>query len=156
MNDHPLVHLISQYLADKDIRKESFDLYQTILKQYISYLKDKHILYPKTSDVKNYITWKKTQGYSVRWIYHQISTVKGLYQYLSLNQKRLSLPELFANDIIEAMINERIKRKLSKPILNAQEAKQIILKTKEKRKYIWHYRDHAMIYLMITTGLRSV
>ena len=50
----------------------------------------------------------------------------------------------------------RIKNRKSKPILTIEQAKHLILYTKNNRKYIWHYRDHAMVYLMITTGLRSV
>lgn len=52
--------------------------------------------------------------------------------------------------------NERIKYHINKPILTIEQAKQLILHTKNNRKSIWHYRDHAIIYLMITTGLRSI
>jgi hypothetical protein len=53
MNTHPLELLISQYLAEKDITRGSWELYNTILKQYTSYLKDHQILYAKKSDVIN-------------------------------------------------------------------------------------------------------
>jgi site-specific recombinase XerD len=156
MNTHPLELLISQYLAEKDITRGTFDLYNIILKQYTLYLKEHQILYAKTSDVKNYREWKRNQGYSVRWIYHQISAIKGLYRYLSFNQKRLELPLEYAYDITESIKNEHIKSGISKPILTIDQAKHLILCTKRIRKYIWHYRDHAMVYLMITTGLRSI
>jgi integrase/recombinase XerD len=29
----------------------------------------------------------------------------------------------------------------------------MILQTQKRRKYVWHYRDHAIIYLMLTSGL---
>jgi len=51
--------------------------------------------------------------------------------------------------------NERIRPAITKPVLSVAEAKQIILHTKQNRRSIWHYRDHAIIYLMITSGLRS-
>jgi len=156
MNNHPLEALVSQYLAEKDICLGTFELYNTILKQYTLYLREHQILYAHTSDVINYLEWKRNQGYSVRWIYHQISALKGFYRYLKLNQKRLDLPEAYDSDITDPIKNERIKTQVSKPILTLEQAKQMILTTKSMRKYIWHYRDHAMIYLMITTGLRSV
>lgn len=156
MNTHPLESLIRQYLSEKDITKGTLELYKTVLKQYTLYLKAHEILYAKTIDVINYREWKRDQGYSTRWIYHQISALKGLYRYLSINQKRLDLPVEYAHDITESIKNEQIKNRKPKPILTINQAKHLILFTKNNRKYIWHYRDHAMIYLMITTGLRSI
>jgi len=156
MNNHPLELLIRQYLAEKDITRGTWELYNTVLKQYTLYLKEHQIMYAKTSDVINYLEWKRNQGYSTRWIYHQISAIKGLYQNLRFNQKRLGLPEEYVFDITESIKNVRIKNRISKPILTIEQAKHLILCTKNNRKYIWHYRDHAMVYLMITTGLRSI
>jgi len=156
MNNHPLEQLITEYLAEKDITKGSYDLYDTILKQYVSYLKDHDIIYATTQDVINHIEMKTSQGYSHRWIYHQISAIKNLYSYLSLNQKRLNLPAEYEVDITVSIKNVKIHQKTPKTILTTEQTKQLILKTKENRKYIWQYRDHAIIYLMLTTGLRGV
>jgi len=156
MHHHPLEDLIEQYLAEKDICLGSYELYYIILKQFTTYLKDHQILYATTIDVINYREAKRNQAYSVRWIYHQISTLKGLYQYLSFNQKRLGLPEEYAFDITESIKNEHIIMEDSKPFLTIEQAKHLILTTQKMRKYIWHYRDHALIYLMIPTGMRSV
>ena len=156
MKNHPLKLLIKQYLAEKDITRGTFELYNTVLKQYILYLIDHQILYAKTTDVINYLEWKRSEGYSSRWISHQITAIKGLYRYLSLNQKRLNLPEEYAFDITETIKNVRIKKGLSKPILTIDQAKHLLVCTKKNRKYIWHYRNYAIIYLMITTGLRSI
>jgi integrase/recombinase XerD len=156
MNTHPLESLIREYLAEKDITVGTWELYHTVLKQYTLYLSEHEILYAKTSDVMNYVQWKRKQGYSAGWIYQQISAIKGLYRYLRFNQKRLDLPVVYAVDITESIKNVRINDAISKPILTIDQAKHLILSTKNNRKYIWHYRDHAMIYLMITTGIRSI
>ena len=148
--------MIEAYLAEKDITKGTLDLYRTILKQYTSYLTTHRVLHAKTRDVVNYLAWKKDQGYSTRWMYNQISAIKGFYRYLKRNQTRLGLPVEYAHDITESIKNVRIKKGLSKPVLTIEQAKHIILTTKDSRKHIWHYRDHALVYLMITTGLRSV
>lgn len=156
MDFHPLESLALRYLEERDIARRSRELYETILKQYILHLKDHQISYAKTCDVVDYLEQKRNQGYSTSWIYQQISVIKGLYRYLSSNQKRLGLPVEYTHDITESIKNERMKKGISKPILTISQAKQLILCTKNKRKYIWHYRDHAMLYLMITTGMRSI
>jgi site-specific recombinase XerD len=156
MNHHPLEDLSEQYLAQKDIKKESFDLYEIILRQYIEYLKKNHVIYAKTSHIKSFIKLKKRKGYSPSWIHHLIVVIKGFYKYLSLNQMRLKIDEVYAYNIALDIKNEPLRKGLSKDVLSASQAKALILKTKENRRYIWHYRDYAIIYLMITTGMRSV
>ncbi|CCV65095.1 phage integrase [Paracholeplasma brassicae] len=156
MSFHPLFQLIEDYLTDKDMTKESFDLYQTILKQYTNYLKNNQIEFAKTSDVTKYIKSIKDKGYSVSWINLQLTAIKGLYRYLSDNQRRYDLPLEYAFDITLSIKNEQSSRENNRPLLTIEQAKQLIIKTKENRRYIWHYRDHAMIYLMLTTGIRGV
>jgi site-specific recombinase XerD len=156
MNKHSIESLILNYLAEKDITSGTYDLYIRILKQYTKYLIDNQIVFAKTRDIINYLEWKRGQGYTTHWLYHQTTAIKGLYRYLSSNQKRLKLPEEYAQNITESIKNERINHKVSKPILTIEQAKKLLLFTKNNRKYIWHYRDYAIFYLMITTGLRSV
>lgn len=148
--------LIQRYLSEKDITKGTKELYTTILKQYTQYLKEHQIRFATTNDVIDYREWKRAGGYSSRWIYHQVNTLKGLYRYLALNQQRLDLPLQYSTDICEPIKNERIREGNQRAYLTLSQAKTMILCTKDKRKYIWQYRDHAMLYLMITTGLRSV
>ena len=156
MTNHPLEFLAKEYLSEKDITHESYDLYNTILKQYINYLENKHILYASTQDVCDYINQLKQGGYSDAWIYNQISVIKGLYHYLSTHQQRLALPKIYIDDVTESIQNIHVKKAIKKPVLSIKQARQLLLCTKRNRKYIWHYRDHAMISLMITTGMRSV
>lgn len=156
MQTHSLEPLIELYLSEKDMTKGSYDLYEIILKQFLSYLKEHYITYANKEDIMNYIEMKKSNGYSNRWIYHQISTIKGLYRYLSFNHKRLGLPPEYEVNITVSIKNVKIHQQSSKPILTAEQAKQLIIKTKENRKTIWQYRDHAIIYLMLTTGLRGI
>jgi integrase/recombinase XerD len=153
---HPLESLIQEYLSQKDITKHSMELYRTILKQYTKYLQVHQIHFAKTTDVMSYLEWKRSFGYSSQWMYHQISTIKGLYQYLRIHCSRLDLPKEFAFDITEAIPHEKITPRHSKAVLTIDQAKQLLFTLKNNRKYIWHYRDYAIVYLMITSGLRSV
>ena len=95
-------------------------------------------------------------GRSTYSVHVQISALKGLYRYLRLNQKRLNLPAEYAYDIMASVKDERIKPHIKKPILTVKQAKQLILHTQTTRTYLWHYRDHAIMYLMITSGLRPI
>lgn len=156
MKNHPLEAIISLYLSEKDITRGTMELYSTILKQYSIYLSDNQILYAKTSDVLRYIEWKRSQGYSTSWIFNQIAAIKGLYRYLSQNQKRLGLPVEYSKDITEPIRNFQVKNRQLKSYLSIEQAKQLIETTKTNRRYIWQYRDYALIYLMLTTGLRSI
>ena len=156
METHQIKHLVAEYLSQKDITKGTWELYSIILNQYTQYLKNHEILYATTKDIMAYLDWKRSLGYSSQWIYHQISAVKGLYQYLKEHQKRLGLSLEYALDITESIPNESIKHRIAKPILSIEQAKHVIQHTKNNRKYIWHYRDYAMLFLMMTTGLRSI
>jgi site-specific recombinase XerD len=156
MRIHPLKTLIEDYLLEKDIKQTSRELYATSLKQYCEYLKACDVRYAVASDVIAYVEELKRKGYSKRWIYVQISTIKGLYHYLSVHQKRLELPLEYGDDITKTIDNVSIKHTVSKPILTVEQAKTLINHTKASRHTIWSYRDHAIVYLMLTTGLRSV
>ena len=156
IDTHPLENLITQYLEEKDIKKGSYDLYLIILKQYLIYLKENDITYAKESDVLDYINLKKLENYSTNWIFNQVNAIKGLYNYLSIHQKRLGLDDVYKYDITVSIQNEKRGSVKPKPILTLDQAKHLLTFLKEHRKYLWHYRDYAIVYLMLTTGIRSV
>ncbi|WIF88113.1 tyrosine-type recombinase/integrase [Acholeplasma laidlawii] len=56
----------------------------------------------------------------------------------------------------ENIINNRRLIQTFKPTLSKEDAKQLLLTMEQSRQYIWHCRDYALIYLMLTTALRSV
>ncbi len=73
-----------------------------------------------------------------------------------MNQKRLDLPPEYEINMTLSIKNVKIHQQSPRKVLTTEQAKQLILKTKENRKAIWQYRDHAIIYLMLTTGLRGI
>jgi len=156
LKKHHLEGLSERYLLQKNIASTTVKSYKIAFKHYIIYLKENHIEYAKTSDVIQYREKRRTLGHSTHYIYIDISALKGFYHYLSINQKNLELPDQYAYDIMTPIKNERIKYHIKKPILTIEQAKQLILHTKNNRKYIWHYRNHAIIYLMMTSGLRAI
>jgi len=156
MNEHLLEPLIQQYLVEKDITQGTYDLFKIILDQYVNYLREYNIDFPNTSDVIAFLEWKKSEGCSLRWTNHQIGTLKNFYRYLCLNQQRLGLPEVYAFDIMQTIQREILDHNEFKPTLSTEQAKQLLLYCKERRQTRSQYRDYAIVYLMLTTGVRSI
>jgi site-specific recombinase XerD len=155
MAEHPLEALVEAYIKSKKISQSTEKTYRIVFKQYIDYLKEQKIEFATTSDVIDYRESRRDLGYSPAWLYIQISCLKGFYRYLSVNQKRLNLPTEYAYDILQDLKNQAEKPRIAKPVLTVKQAKQLLVKTKENRKYLWHYRDHAIVYLMLTGGLKN-
>ena len=153
MDTHPLEALSERYLSEKKLAPSSLKSYRISYKHFIQYLKEHNIVYPKTSDIVQYRDHKRDFGCSTYYIHIHISALKGLFQYLSLNQKRFMLPDVYKYDIMMPVKSERIQPQMTKPVLTIEEARHLILSTKQQRKFIWHYRNHAIISLMLTSGL---
>ncbi|QWB95460.1 site-specific integrase [Mycoplasmatota bacterium] len=153
---HPLEDLHKQYLKETHYSKETNQLYDLILNQFINYLKTKNITYARTLDILAYRQHLRDRGYSTNWIYNQIAAIKSFYKYLRTNYKRLGLDDTYLYDIMATIKNSKTKTLISKNVMTPQQAKTMILWTKEHRSEIWEYRNFAIIYLMITTGLRSI
>ena len=156
MKIHPLEAMTECYLKEKNLSDRTTKDYRIAFKYFINYLKEQGIMYAKRSDVFRYREYRRMLGHSSHYIYVHISALKGLYKYLRINQQKLGLPEIYRHDVMAEVKNERIKQGIKKPILTIQQAKQLILRTRKVRKYLWHYRDHAIIYLMLTSGLRRI
>jgi len=155
METHELQDLSEIYLSQRNIASETKRAYRIAYKHYINYLKDHEITYAKTSDVISYRDHKRMFGHSSHYIYIQICALKGLYRYLKNNQDHLNISSVYLYDVLKAIKNENIKHHIKKPVLSLEQARHLILHTKKIRKSIWHYRDHAIIYLMLTTALRT-
>jgi site-specific recombinase XerD len=156
MKEHPLEPLIQQYLLEKDITQGTYDLFKIILDQYVTYLKEYRIDFPNTSDVIAFLDWKKSEGCSTRWTNHQIGTLKNFYRYLRQNQQRLGLPDVYVFDIMHPIKREPIDHNAYKPSLSPDQAKQLLNFCKERRHTRSEARDYAIVYLMLTTGVRSI
>jgi len=153
---HPLEGLSEGYLKEKDYSQRTLKHYRIAFKYFINYLKEQEIMHAKTSDVLRYRAYRRRLGHSSHYIYVGISALKGLYHYLRINRRRLNLPASYDYNIMEGIKNERIKQGIKKPILTVIQAKQLLLHTKRNHKYLWHYRDHAIVSLMMTSGLRGI
>lgn len=152
----PLEPLIQQYLREKDITQGTYDLFKIILDQYVTYLKENHIHFPNTSDIISFLALKKSEGCSTRWTNHQIGTLKNFYRYLRQNQQRLGLSDVYRFDVMHPIKREAIDHNAYIPSLSKDQAKQLLTFCKERRHTRSQARDYAIVYLMLTTGVRSI
>lgn len=153
LRNHPLEPLVIKYLEQKKVHPKTIKAYKIAFKYYIKYLKDNRIKYPQTSDLILFKQHRMSLGLSETYLYIFISAIKGLYKYLKIQDESYDLGGYYVNDIAAAIKNVSVKPMLKKRVLTQDEAKRFILCMKEKRHYIHHYRDYAIIMLMLTSAL---
>lgn len=156
MNTNLLQKAMERFIKDSEYSKATVKSYRIAFKYYLVYLDEHQIVKAKTSDVIQYREQLRERGYSTHYIYIHMSALKALYRYLRIHYQRLGLEENDVYDIMTPIKNEKIKNRIHKRVLTLSQAKQLILKTRENRHYVWQYRDHAMVFLMITSGVRSI
>ena len=154
MIKHPLEDLTKFYLSHKNFSKSTIKSYQICFRAFIHYLKEENILYAKTHNIILFREYLRDKGYSTYYIHIHLSALKGFYHYLSKNYQRLNLSDVYAYKITLSIKDEKIKHILRKPVLTKDQAKHLLDFTKKNRKYIWDYRNFAIIYVMLTSGLR--
>ena len=154
MTNHPLEELAKLYLSHKNLSKSTIKSYQICFRTFIHYLKEEDILYAKTHTIILFREYLRDKGYSTYYIHIHLSALKVLYHFLSKNYQRFNLSHLYAYNITLNIKDEKIKHMLRKPVLTKDQAKHLLDCTKKNRKYIWDYRNHAIIYVMLTSGLR--
>lgn len=153
MTSHPLFALSERYLRENTFSKSTIKSYQIAFKHYIAYLVKHDIHYATTRDVIAFRESKRNLGHSPYYLYVYMCALRGLYRYLLYNVKHLSLPTPYSQDIMKPIKNERIKPNVNKPILTLDQTRQLLNKTQENKKAFWDYRNYAIIYLMLTSGL---
>ena len=155
MKTHALEPIINIYLTEKKISEVTRKNYLIAFKYYVMYLKKYKIKIAKTSDLIAFRDERRNLGFSSAYTHIFMSAIKGFYLYLKDNYKRFNLDEGYGYDISASMKDEKIKHHLKKQVLTLEEANHLLICTKHQRKYIHHYRDHAIISLMLTSGLST-
>lgn len=154
MNKNPLSKIALVYLDSINISPSTLKVYKIIIIRFIEYLQNNGIMHAKVIDVVRYKHHRKELGDSSTYMNIQLSALKGFYHYLSIYYENLNLPKSYVHNIMLNMNKERVKYHIKRHILTPMEAKMLLMSTKNNRKYIWDYRNHAMINLMLTSALR--
>lgn len=154
MNEHPLSRIVSIYLKMLNLSPSTLKVYKISFKHYINHLNTSGILHARTSDIVNFKHYRKNLGDSSPYMNIQLAALRGLYHYLSSHYEQFNLPKSYAYNIMLNIKKERNTYHIKRNILTPKEAKVLLISTKNKRNHIWDYRNHAMIYLMLTAALR--
>lgn len=154
MNKHPLSEIVSIYLKTLNLSASTLKVYKITFKHYINYLTTSDILHARTSDIVNFKHYRKHLGDSSQYLNIQLSALKGFYHYLSNHYEPFNLPKSYAYNIMLNIKKERNTYHIKRNILTPKEAKVLLISTKNKRRHIWDYRNHAIIYVMLTAALR--
>ena len=109
--------------------------------------------YPSTSDLIAFKNHRFSLGFSSAYQHIFISAIKGLYKYLNEKDENGSLGGYYLYDIAKEVKSISRKPHLKKNVLILEDARHLIMCTKNNRAHIHHYRDHAMIMLMLTSAL---
>jgi integrase/recombinase XerD len=153
MKTNPLKQLIEMYLKQLKLSENTIKSYRFALKYYVMYLKEHKIKYPKTRDIIQFRNERFELGFSVAYNHIFMSAIKGFYQYLSLHSSNLIIGDTYAYDIAKPIKQIQMKHHVTKKVLTVTEARHFLFCTKKFRRDIHHYRDHAIITLMLTSGL---
>lgn len=153
---HPIDQAIEVYLENLDLKTLSIKNYQGILKNYAHYLKSRNIRYPRRSQVLNYRSHIYDKGLTNTSIQKHMVVIKSFYRWARLNQSYHKLDECFINDISEGVKGAKVEQIYRKEPLSLEQVGELYEVSKPKTGDIIELRNHAMIVLMIVTGLRTV
>ncbi|MFW5865366.1 MAG: tyrosine-type recombinase/integrase [Candidatus Izemoplasmataceae bacterium] len=153
---HPIDQAIAPYLENLDLKTLSIKNYKSILHNYAQYLKSRNIRYPKRSEVINYRTYIYDKGLTNTTIQKHMVVIKSFYRWARLNQSYHKLDECFINDISEGVKGARVEQIYRKEPLSIEQLNELYDVSRPKSGDIIELRNHAIILLMIVTGLRTV
>jgi integrase len=147
---------IHTYMNQKDITLETKVVYLRILKYFHTYITNQCILKIDESTIKDYILHLHQKHYAPKWIYQHISILKGFFQYLDTHKTKLEIPSYIDTICAKNMKQVRAINQKHIHTLHPVESKAILNKLKENRRFIFGFRDYAIVLLMMTTGMRSI
>jgi len=153
---HPIDHVIALYLENLDLKALSIKNYKSILFNYMHYLKSRNIRFPKRSDVIAYRSFLWDKGLTPTSVQKHIVVLKSFYKWARLHQRYYQLDEIYQNDISEGIKGAKIEQVYRKEPLSLKQATALFEVSKPTSNDIIKLRNHAVIVLMLVTGLRTV
>lgn len=146
MEDH-LQSFMHYLTVEKGLSKNTLESYKRDLKQFTSYLKQKHpVKIEETSrqNIVSYLMSLREQGKATSTISRNMASIRAFYQFLLKDQIITSDPSILLE-------TPKIERRLPK-ILSIAEV-EILLQTPQSSTSFGQ-RDRAMLELLYATGIR--
>lgn len=141
--------LVDRYIMYLDVKSQTKQVYHKILREFTKYVMTLSDL-PTRSDIMAYRemlrTKKKRSSYTVQ-LY--IVTIRNFYRWFHI--------EGYGPNAAEGIKGVKIDRSFAKHSLSVEASKKLLKRaTYLSKKDILGIRNHALIALMITTGLRTI
>ncbi len=139
--------LVKEYLISLDLKESTIKSYEKILFNFTNYLKFRFILLPEKRDIldyKEYIS-KKVRSASIQ---KTIVVLRGFFVYLD--------SEGLYKNILTGVKGVRIEPTFKRRAFTLTELKELVNVSKSKANTLIGLRNHALILLMMTTGLRTI
>ncbi|MDD2435131.1 MAG: site-specific tyrosine recombinase XerD [Bacilli bacterium] len=130
-------------LIDKKYSNNTIMSYETDLKKYATFFKDKPLMEIKNTDIKDYLKYLNSLKLSDKTIARNISSIKSFYKFL--------LIERYVTDNPLELIDLPKIRKSLPSVLSIEE---VLLLLDIELTDSFSYRNKAMLELMYATGMR--
>ena len=142
--------LIEKYIISlKNIRaysENTTNSYETELKKYALYIKDKNISYLNITkeQIWDYLKYLDSLHYSSRSIAKHITVIRSFYQHLKENN-------IINSNVFKGIKNPKIKKSLPN-VLNYIEIEKLLFF--EEPKNAWEQEERLIFELLYATGMR--
>jgi len=141
-----LESFIAEFLRTQDVRESSRETYRKGLKRFLTWLRDRGITSPTRETLLEYKDALRDAGLSPLSVSSYIVTVRKFFTWLETTR---GLP-----NIARGIKGARRTRGFRKDPLTLPQVKELLGSI--DRREILGLRDHALITLLTTTGLRTI
>lgn len=141
-----LDELVTEFVRAQDVRPSSRETYRKGLKKFLAWLKDRGITSPSRETLLEYKDELRESGLAAFSVSSYIVTVRKFFTWLEATR---GLP-----NIARGLKGARRSRGFRKDPLTVAQAVELL--SSIDRRELRGIRDHALIGLMLTTGLRTI
>lgn len=138
-------NLMERFIEYLDVKKNSSTTYKRALKQFLIFLSIYQIGYPKTEDVKYFKNYLADKGLKPTTIQNYLNAVKLFFNWTE--------QEGLYKDIAKHVKPPKVSKEHKKDYFTDEQAKRLL--DSIDTSTVIGKRDFAMIFLMITTGIRE-
>src|SRR5690554_657462 len=139
--------LVNKYINSLDLKEGTINSYEKILLDFVKYLKFRFILLPEKRDILDYKEYlsKKVKSASIQ---KSIVVLRGFFTYLD--------SEGIYKNILTGVKGAKIEPTFKRMAFSLNELRALVGLSQSKIDSIIGLRNHAIILLMMTTGLRTI
>lgn len=146
INNHSMEDFYESFLAYIQTTETTKETYAREIRQFLVYLQERAIKYPKREDIINYVNYLTEKGLKPSTVQNYVVAVKQLFNWLEIEYNYKNI----AKGVKGAKVSKGHKRD-NFSLTQVAKILQAIDMTKEQGR-----RDYAIIVLMVTTALRTI